>query len=238
MKNFGNFGKQRNLDILDIESLSDERLVMIDPTKKGFYDNVINYSTKNTQIQSFIEAICHVKAKGIKPFYRPRMDPSIDGGKVVYKKGSIPATGPSYLWWVMASKTMPTVEGKKWKLGSKDHYQAFMVFLINGLIDTGWSIRAAMEAIVLDSMKLGNFALAKNVVRAVCEPTGSREILGICDLGNTFKILSSFDAMTNGFWIAGGAYFYTSKFSPVSQIHREFFINKKLFGCVGWLILD
>ena len=226
------FGERK----LGFNSLSDERLVMIDTLRPGFYDNVINYSSQDPRIQTFIKDIREVRATVIKPFYRPRIDPSIDGGKVVYKKGCVPAIGRSYMWWEKITETMTPVEGKKWKLGTKSHYNAFMVFLINALIDTGWSIRETMEEVVLDSKKLGNYFNVNN--RIVCELTGSSEVAGICDVINTFKILHRFDAMRNGFWIAGGAYFYASNVCPVSQITRGFYVNRSIVGSVGWLIIE
>ena len=231
MIGFGNFGRKRNLEI---ESLSDERLVMVDTTQAGFYDNVRNYTSENDDIQEFVKAVREVKDVGTEPFYRPVMDPSLEGYKVVYKKGCKPVVGYSFDWWEKAIKDMPAVEGRKWQIGTEYQYYAFLVFLINQLVETGWHIKAAVEAVVLDSKDLGHY---RNPIRekANYEPVGSRKICGIYDLANTYKIL----ACTNGdgFWRGGGTYLDDSDCVPLADINHINDTFDANYHGTAWLVL-
>ena len=160
MIGFGRFGKRN----LGINSLSDERLVKIDTTTEGFYDNVLNYSSKNGDIQAFIGAVREVQDVGIEPFYRPVMDPSLEDGNVVFKKWNKPTVGYSFNFWKQKAEEMPAVEGKKWHIGSEYQYYAFLTWLINQLVATGQGIKGAIEAVVLDSKELGHYRNAKVLI--------------------------------------------------------------------------
>ena len=52
--------------------------------------------------------------------------------------------------------------GRKRKLGTEYQYYAFLVWLINKLVCGGWSIKKAMEAIVLNSTDLGHYINSEN----------------------------------------------------------------------------
>ena len=231
---FGNFGKKRNLEI---ESLSDECLVMVDTTKADFYDNVLNYTSENDDIQAFVKAVCEVREIGVAPFYRPVMDPSIEGDKVVYKKGKKPAVGYSFNKWVKAVKAMPAVEGKSWKLGTEYHYYAFLVQLINQMVAIGWDVKGAIEAVVLDSKELGNYWNSKNALHDF-EMTGNREFCGVCDLANTYKLLDCSNEEVGGFWVTGGGCHYYSFDYPLAARYFSYGVDN-VYDCgVAWLVLE
>ena len=210
------FGEQRNLEIT---SLSDERLMLIDTMKAGFYDNVLGFKSEDDRIQKFVKDIRKAREIGVAPFYKLVIDPSLEGDNVVYKKGLKPAVGHSYNWWVEAAKDMTPVEDRKWQICTEHQYMALLAFLINRAVETAWDIKVAIEAVVLDSRKLGHYRNS-NRAKGAFELTGSREIFGIFDLGNTCKILSCSNG--DGFWVAGGNYnFYSFEYPLADLLHRK-----------------
>ena len=233
MIGFGNFERKRNLEI---ESLSDERLVMVDTTKEGFYDNVLNFVSENDDIQAFVKAVREVKDVGTEPFYRPVMDPSLEGDKVVYKKGKKPAVGHSYNWWVKAVKAMPAVEEKNWKIGTEYQYYAFLVQLINRLVEAGWSIEKAIEAVVLDSKELGHYWNSEDALYDF-ETTGNRKVYGVYDLANTCKFLACSNEEVGGFWAAGGLYDNFSFHYPLADLCLFNYVGNDRLNGVAWLVL-
>ena len=231
MIGFGRFGKRN----LGINSLSDERLVKIDTTTEGFYDNVLNYSSKNGDIQAFIGAVREVQEVGVEPFYRPVMDPSLEDGNVVFKKWK-PAVGYSFNFWKHKAEEMPAVEGKRWHIGSEYQYYAFLTWLINQLVATGQGIKGAIEAVVLDSKELGHYRNAKNALQDF-ETTGSREVCGVYDLANAYKLLACSNEEAGGFWVAGGDYRNFGDNFPLAGLDNCDGVDYGDDYGVGWLVL-
>lgn len=95
--------------------------------------------------------------------------------------------------------------GRKRKLGTEYQYYAFLVWLINKLVCGGWSIKKAMEAIVLNSTDLGHYSNSENAEHELVK-TGSRMICGVYDLANTYKLLSCTNKEAAVSWCAGGSY--------------------------------
>lgn len=234
MIGFGNFGMKRNLKIT---SLGDELLMMVNTSENSFYDKVLDYTSENDNIQKFIKAIREVQQVGIEPFYRPVIDPSIEGDKVVYKKGKKPAVGYSFNKWVKAVKAMPAAEGKSWKLGTEYQYYAFLVQLINQLVAIGWDVKRAIEAVVLDSKELGHYWNSKNALHDF-EMTGSREFCGVCDLANTYKLLTCSIEEVGGFWVAGGYCGNFSNYGPLADLHHVDDVDNDDINGVAWLVLE
>lgn len=236
MIGFGDFGKERNSE--EIKTITDERLIKIDPSMDGFYDKVLVYHSRNKNIQAFQEATEEIKEAELKPFWKPTLDPAYDGKKIIFKKGQMPAVGHSYNWWEDMAKKMPPVEGKSWQVGTEYQYYAFLVHLINQLVEKpGWNIGTAIEAVVLDSKVLGHYANSKNAIRDF-EPTGSREICGCSDLGNTCKILRCSNKEVGGLWLAGGKYINNGNNSPLADLGHDGSMDVDYNYSVGWLVLE
>lgn len=233
MIGFVNFGMKRELEVTSLN----EPLMMVNTSENGFYDKVLNYKSENDNIQEFIKAIREVQQVGIEPFYRPVMDPSIEGDKVVYKKGKKPAVGYSFNKWVKAVKAMPAVEGKSWKLGTEYQYYAFLVQLINQLVAIGWDVKRAIEAVVLDSKELGHYWNSKNALHDL-EMTGNREICGVCDLANTYKLLTCSNEEVGGLWLAGGCCVNLSYYYPLADLYHGDFVDHDSYDTVAWLVLE
>ncbi len=227
MIGFGAFVAMRNLEIT---SLQDDRLLLIDPTVEGFYDNVLHYETENRDILSYIEAIHEVKEAELAPFWRPIMDPSEHKGKIIYKKEQMPAVGHSYKWWEKTVSQMPPVERKKWFIGSEYQYYADEVDMINLLIAQGYSIDSAIEFFIFRESNI------------VIKKTGSSKTCDRYDLRNTSKILYCTNG--NGCWLANGRFYNSwhlgrdnSSNIPLADLSYNDNLSQNFDTAVGYLVL-
>ena len=209
---------------------------LIEASKLSLEDLFMQYEPKTNKEQEFKELLTAVIKKGVKDFYRPSIDPSFnkDETGICYVKGRKPAVGKSYNWWYKAAKEYDTA--RRSRLGTKSEYIAFLGVLIKRLVERGWSIEDAWYAVCCDSKKLGHYY---NSVRAKysIETTGSREVCGFFDLGNTFKILAEYEE-AGGFWLAGGGYVDDSDYYPLAVLYRN---NGRYYNgkySVGWLVLE
>lgn len=231
------FGKFSNMREEEIKSLQDQRLLKIDPTEEGFFDKVLSCSSDNQNIQDFIKAVREVKEEGVKPFWRPRMDPTIIDGKVLFKKGAEPAVGISYNKWAEIASGMAPVEGRRWNVGTEYQYYSFLVWLTKRLVEEmGWKIQRALNAVILDSKELGHYRNSENAL-GKREPTGRRSICGVFDLANTFKILRC-SLKAGVLWLAGGYCINYSNFYPLAGLFHDFNIVSIDDDGVGWLVLE
>ena len=236
MIGFRNLGRKRKLGIV---YSNDVPLVLIDPTSKGFFENVLGYVTENEKVQAFIKAIREVKEEGVKPFWKPIYDPSLDDEEVVFKAKRTPAVGHSYNFWKQKAEKMPAVQDKKWSVGSEYQYYAFLIWLINSLKKKGLTIEESMNAVVLCSKELGHYWDSVDALYNF-EITGSREVCMVYDLANTNKILSCTKEETGGLWLAGGNFVDHSGYCPLACLEHY---NSDSVGIdygygVGWLVLS
>ena len=231
------FGKYtKNAEPVTITSLTDNRLVQINPQEDGFFDAVINFKSTNSDINAFIEAISEVKAAKLEPFYKPIYDPSEDGNIIAYQKGNNPAVGHSYNWWVETASKMSAVDGRHWHLATEYQYYAFLVWLINQLVKDGKSVDVAIRRVVLDSKELGHYYDSENATEDF-EDTGSRCVCGVYDLANTYKILSLSDKEAGGFWLGGGVYEFYGDHYPLAFLDHFTDVDDDDNYSVGLLVL-
>lgn len=217
MIGFGKYTKKA--EPITIASLTDNRLVQINPQEDGFFDLLIDFKSTNSEINAFIEAISEVKAAMISHFYKPIYDPSEYGNIIAYQKGKKPAVGHSYRWWVKTAAKMTAVDGRHWHLSTPYQYYAFLVWLINQLAKEGKSVDAAIRSVVLDSKELGHYYDSENSKKCKgFEYTGSRCVCGFCDLANTYKILSK---EGGAFWLAGGSFIFDGGDHPLADLDRD-----------------
>ncbi len=173
---------------------------------------------------------------GVSDFYRPKCDPSFDSeGKICYQAGLKPAVGQTYYWWEKNAKEF--CPERKSRLGTKYEYVAFLGVLIKKLVERGWSIDNAWNAVCNNSRNVGHYWNSEGALHDF-EPTGSREICGFCDLGNTSKILAKDEENAGGFWLAGGAYSCCSDRYPLADRHLNYRRYWKYHFSVGWIICE
>lgn len=230
MIGFGKFGK-RGSQAVEITTLTDKRLVRINPQEEGFYDAVLNFKSDSISINDFIEAIKEVKDEKLEAFYKPVYDPSEDD-TIVYQKGNKPATGHSYTWWTEIVSKMPAVEGKNWKIATEYQYYAFLVWLINRLVKSGKTLEKAIDQVVNDSKELGHYYDSENGLVA----TGSRNVCGVYDLANTFKFLKC-SSEAGGFWLGGGGLVYDCEGNPLADLRHFTYVGSSFHQSVAMLVL-
>ena len=236
MIGFGKCGRQRELGIVSTE---DARLLMIDPTSDGFFANVLEYVAEDEAVRKFIEAVREVQEAKVSKFWIPIYDPSIKGKEVVFKAGNAPAVGHSFNFWKEEAGKMPTVDGKHWSIGSEYQYYAFLVWIVNSKLESGWNVADAIKAVVLDSKELEHYYKYNNWdTWLYFEKTGSREVCGVYDLENTLKLLSCTNEVAGGFWVAGGV--HGSFNHPLAELYHfdRDDVDDDYNTCVGWLVLS
>ncbi len=231
MIGFGKFGK-RGSQAVEITTLTDKRLVRINPQEEGFYDAVLNFKSDIISIIDFIEAIKEVKDEKLEAFYKPVYDPSEDDTIVVYQKGNKPATGHSYNWWTETASKMPAVEGKNWKIATEYQYYAFLVWLINRLVKSGKSVEEAINQVVNNSKELGHYYDSEKEPVA----TGNINVCGVYDLANTYKFLKCSNNV-GGFWLGGGGPVHDLEGNPLADLRHFTNVGTGFNKSVGMLVL-
>ena len=209
---------------------------LVEASTLSMHDEFMKHEPKTANEEEFKQLLTDAIKKGLKDFYRPRLDPSFDeNGEICYKPGEKPAVGKSYNWWQEKAKAFCSERGSR--LGTKTEYVAFLGVLLKRLVASGWTVQHAWSAVCNDSKKLGNYWNSENAKHGF-EGTGSREICGFFDLANSCKILAE-DKETSGFWQAGGNFFHDSvKFPLADLLGRNCFRDRDFNFSVGWLVLS
>ena len=236
MCGFEELGKIKERKNLEILNLADERLLKVDPSREGFFKKIFENAFKEPLIKNFCQNVEEIQQAGLDPFWRPTLDPSLVENKIVFNHGLKPATGNSFNWWKTKTEGMNPVEKKYWKVGTGGQYYAYLVDLINKLVESGWSINKAMTEVVINSRTLGHYCNVKGALHAF-ECTGSREICGVCDHANTIKILACTDNEDVDFLLAGGCYLSNSFQNPLADLCYDTDMDFAFYYGVGWLVL-
>lgn len=209
----------------------DDKCVLVEASKLSLNDDFMKHRPQTAQERLFKINLTKVIKNGIGDFYRPTMDPSFANEsckKIHYSAGELPAVGKYYQWWQEA------VDGTIWKLGTKSQYIAFLGVLIKTLVSKGWKSGKAWNIVCNNSEELGHYCNSYNP-KYQLEHTGSREICGFFDLGNTCKILANDDG-TDKFLLAGGCYENYGDIYPLSNLRRceeHAFVYRQ---SVAWLV--
>ena len=199
------------------------------PGSGPFYAELLKHKPENGEEAKFIANLKEAISKSISDFEVFVNDPSMDNGKLQFVPGFKPAVGYSY------NEREELAKENGLRLGTKDEYILFLGWLITGLINEGWSERDAWFAVCTNSKELGHYrnsADAKNDF----EPTGSRRIVGKCDLANTCKILAK-DEKAGGFWLAGGGYDNDGSNNPLADLVLRCNYDILSNYSVGWFVL-
>jgi len=223
--------------------INPEWVVTIEASKLSLEDNFMRHqpSSRNEEIiKSRLEFLI---SKGIKDFWRFRIDPSFDiDGEVVFLPGCRPAVGKSYAWWEEKANTFLPEHGSR--LGTKDEYIAFLGVLIKKLTEKGESVKNAWHMVCNDSAKLGYYESQYRYVkrRGGYRPgdfahTSNTLACGFFDLANTYKILAR-NNEGEGFFLAGGPYNELSNVFPLAEIGHFANSDCPIFYGVGWLVLE
>lgn len=194
------------------------------------YAELLKHEPVNDEEVSFIDN--HLKkaiSKSVKEFEVFVNDPSMDNGKLQFVPGFKPAVGYSY------NELEKLATENDLRLGTKDEYILFMGWLINSLINEGWSETNAWKAVCTDSKELGHYYTSVDT-KGEFEVTGSRKVAGKCDLANAHKILAK-DNEAGGFWHAGGGCYFNSRCEPLAGLLFDVGCDGCDFDSVGWFVL-
>lgn len=225
-----------NIEI-NVSGKTEDIFVLVEASKLSLSDKFMKYKPKTAEERNFKELLTKAIKRGLSDFYRPKYDPSFrneDSPEIEFVAGKRPAVGHSYNWWEKTAKEFKPERHSR--LGTKFEYVAFLGVLIKKLVDNGWTIEKAWDAVCNDSKELGHYWNSENAQHCF-ENTGSREICGFCDLANTFKILAE-DEEACGFWLAGGFYFHDSSFYPLADLEHNGNQGNDYDNSVGWLVLE
>ena len=208
--------------------------VKVEASKLSIEDEFMKHQPQSNEERNFKELVKTAIKSGLKDFWHPRYDPSLDAdGRICYVPGRMPAVNLSYNWWEENAKKYAPKSGSR--LGTKTEYIAFMAVLIKELVASGKSIEWAWNVVCNDSKELGHYWNSKNAKHAF-EDTGSREICGFFDLANTCKILAE-DEENGGFWLAGGFYYNFGNDYPLAYLYRFNYRYYDNYNSCGWLVL-
>lgn len=220
--------------VSEVTEVKDDMFVLVEASKLSMNDEFMQYVPETDEEREFKLMLANAIKSGLKDFRRPKYDPSFNEGEIgiCYESGKAPAVGKSYNWWnQVAKKFKPECNSR---LGTKTEYVAFLGVLIKKLVESGWSVEKAWDAVCNDSKELGHYWNSKNA-KSVFESTGCREICGFYDLANTCKIL---DEETGGFWVAGGGYNDNGNVNPLADLDHCTGVGNDNYGSVGLLVLD
>lgn len=209
---------------------------LVEAEKLSVDDAFMSHQPTTLREKATKKLILAAITKGVKNFYCARVAPSFadDGEGIRFEVGKMPALGKSYNWWQEAARNYDPANNSR--LGIRIEYGAFLGVLIKELMEEGLSMEEAWSWVCNDSSRLGHYKSSKNASDDF-ELTGSREICGICDLGNTYKLLAEeCPGNLEGFWVVGGRYCDVGTSYPIADIDYDLFPDEPCENSVGWVI--
>lgn len=216
------FGIYANNKKFDICKLTDDRLIKVDPTTKGFFDNILSVVSEDETIKEVIKAMQEVKEAKLTTFWVPKYLPTIIGNKIMFiKKEDNVITGGRFKALQIKVEEIASVEEKQWRIGTEYQYYAFLVYIINLLVDDGMEI--------IETIKLF-FCYTK---KEVDEKGIGKAKNKIYDMIIRRMMLGCSNKKVGGFWIAGEDFFKDS----IGDIKYCENIDEVIFNGVPWAIL-
>lgn len=204
--------------------------IYVEGSDSKIYSELLEHKALNDCEKKFMNNLRTAIEAGVKSFKVPVCDPSIDAnGKIQFVPGCKVANDYSY------NELEKLAEKNGFRLGTKNEYFLFLGTILNRLIAEGWSETAAFEAVCTDSTKLGHYANSAHAKHDF-ELTGSRKIVGKCDLANSYKILAK-DEKAGGFWFASGCYNSYGRIFPLARINLNLGYGNLYIVSVGWFVL-
>lgn len=204
--------------------------IKIEGSDSKIYASLMEHEATNNTVADFKNTLKEAISASVQDFKVFVCDPSIDkNGKLRFVPGFEPAVGYSY------NELENLAKDNSLRLGNKFEYVLFLGTLIYNLIVEGWSERRAWYAVCVNSGKLGHYMNSKNA-KIKFEPTGSRKIVGKCDLANTRKILAK-EEKAGGFWMASGYCNDNCVCNPLANLNLNDDYDGRNRNSVGWFVL-
>lgn len=215
MIGFGIYVRNEELDIL---KLTDDRLIKVDPTTKGFFDNILSVVSEDETINEVIKAIQEVKEAKLTPFWATNSSPKVYGNKIIFSKKGGNNNDHSFAGWEFLVKNMHPVEKKYWKIGTEYQYYAFLVYMINLLVEDGCDI--------IELIKLFFYYSKKEALKKLQDIKENK----IYNIVETEKFLKCSNKEVGGFWIDGIDY-------PIGDITHSKDAHEIMYRRRAWFIL-
>lgn len=208
--------------------------VLIEASKLCMSDEIMQHEPQTEREETLKKLLERAISRGIKDFYRPICDPWTINNRIYHTIGKYSAVGYSYKYWEKAAKAF--YPKRHSRLGTRLEYVAFLGFLMKKMLEKGWSVAEAWDAVCNDSIKLGYYINSGG--KLTFQPTVSTGICGFYDLGNTFKILAEDeDERTGGFWVASGSCEFTSYATPLANMNHADCLDFEMDDSTGWIIM-
>lgn len=197
-------------------------------------EDFLGYKPRNSAQRKFKNALISAIKSGLYDFRAQRMDPSVEGEKIIYKEGNIPCVGKTAEQWkILAEKFWPEKESR---LGTTKERTAFLGLIIRYLIDErGYEERIAWREVCDQSKFLGHYWDSPNA-KCKLETTGSRMVGEWCDLGNTKKITINENGNNNIFSEFGGYYGISGELYPLSEMIILPYPTSPAKYSTGWVV--
>ena len=213
-----------------------EKFVLIEASKLSLDDDFLKYEPQTERQKNFKYTLKAVIQKGVKDFWKPRIDPSFNpkGDGICFEFFRRPAVGKTYKWWKRAAKRY--CPERKSRLGTFEEYIAFWAVFMKLLVENGWPLEKVWHVVCDDSTDIGQFLSNLEEIPEL-ENVGTKEIYGFFDLGNTHKMLK-WHGEKGGICIAGGCYELLGYEFPVSSIILRVFYPNIADSTVGWVVLS
>ena len=212
-----------------------ETFVLIEASKLSLEDDFLKYEPQTESQERFRMTVRGVIRRGVKDFWKPRMDPSFNsnGDGITFEFFRKPAVGKTYKWWKRAARKYSPA--RKSRLGTVDEYIAFLAVLMKLLLANGWPIEKVWYAICDDSTELGEYLTNPDEIPEL-QFVGTKEVCGFFDLGHTHKMLK-WNGEKGGLCIAGGCCELFGHDIPLSKILLRVFFPNVANTTVGWVVL-
>ena len=209
---------------------------LVKPSELSLKDKFMHFSPELKNERLVMGWIIEAIKSGLPDFYCQTYDPSFndDFSGIQYLQGQRPAMGKDYDWWTEAArKYLPSHNSR---LGKWLEYAAFSALLIKSLVEQkGYAVSTAWYIVCNNSRTIGRYRNSLNS-RSNFEATGSKEICGFRDLGNTFKMLDN-EGAKDGIILASGAANTLGDDYPVAMINKFDKNTGRYLGYVGWIVI-
>ena len=211
----------------------DKYFPVVQASTLSLNDEILKHEPETENQKDFKERLIEAIKSGLQDFRSPIMDPSLDKyGNIRYKVGKKPAVGKAGIWWkIKAKEFLPEKESR---LGLTKERIAFLALLMKELVaEWSYSVSDAWKAVCDQSKDIGHYIDSINP-KSKLEPTGSRKVGRLYDVGNTRKITKGEDY---GFYLWGGDY---NNYGDLYTLATVYFINHccDLYDSIGWIVLS
>lgn len=136
-----------------LEMYSSVQLILVEASKLSLDDEFMKYQPTKLQEARVKNWLTSAIQENVRDFWTTKYDPSLnERGNICFVEENLPATGKSFEWWRRTAKGISRYN--KSRLGSIQEYIALMGVIIKTLIERGWNVEKAWNAVCCDPKDL------------------------------------------------------------------------------------